>query len=203
MLSARPRNVTIAPHSTIDNSMSDDKIEMHDSMGSVAVPADALYQAQTQRALDNFKISSLRLPAALIRALARIKQGCAEVNHDLGKLDRKRAEAISAAAAINHCRSACRSICHRRVSNRLRHQQQHEPERGNRDTCLERRACRASQRSRQHGAELQRRVSVVDSHGRGLRSARTAAAGTANPGRARCTGAANSTNTASRPGAPT
>jgi len=93
-------NVTIAPHLAIDNSMSDDKIEMHDSMGSVAVPADALYQAQTQRALDNFKISSLRLPASLICALARIKQGCAEVNHDLGKLDTQRAEAISAAAGL-------------------------------------------------------------------------------------------------------
>ena len=92
-------SATIAPHLTIDDSMSDDKIEMHDSMGTVAVPADALYQAQTQRALDNFNISSLRLPASLICALARIKQGCAEVNHDLGKLDAERTEAISAAAA--------------------------------------------------------------------------------------------------------
>ncbi|MCG6888882.1 MAG: class II fumarate hydratase [Gammaproteobacteria bacterium] len=80
--------------------MSDEKREMHDSMGSVAVPADALYQAQTQRALDNFKISALCLPASLICALARIKQGCAEVNHDLGKLDAQRAEAISAAAGL-------------------------------------------------------------------------------------------------------
>jgi fumarate hydratase class II len=93
-------NVTIAPHLAIDISMSDEKREMHDSMGSVAVPADALYQAQTQRALDNFKISALCLPASLICALARIKQGCAEVNHDLGKLDAQRAEAISAAAGL-------------------------------------------------------------------------------------------------------
>jgi fumarate hydratase class II len=93
-------NVTIAPHLAIDSSMSDEKREMHDSMGSVAVPADALYQAQTQRALDNFKISALCLPASLICALARIKQGCAEVNHDLGKLDAQRAEAISAAAGL-------------------------------------------------------------------------------------------------------
>jgi fumarate hydratase class II len=78
--------------------MGDDKVEMHDSMGSVAVPADALYRAQTQRALDNFRISPLRLPEELIQALARIKQGCAGVNADLGKLDSERAEAISRAA---------------------------------------------------------------------------------------------------------
>ena len=57
---------------TFGSHMSDDKIKVQDSMGSVSVPADALYQAQTQRALDNFQISTLRLPQALIRALARI-----------------------------------------------------------------------------------------------------------------------------------
>ena len=93
-------NVTIEAHSTIDLSMTDDSIEMHDSMGSVSVPADALYQAQTQRALNNFQISSLRLPAALIRALALIKQGCAEANSDLGKLDAERAAAIASAADL-------------------------------------------------------------------------------------------------------
>jgi fumarate hydratase class II len=93
-------NATILPYLAIDSSMSDDKIEMQDSMGKVSVPADALYQAQTQRALDNFNISSLRLPASLICALARIKQGCAEANHDLGKLDKERAAAISDAAGL-------------------------------------------------------------------------------------------------------
>jgi fumarate hydratase class II len=84
--------------SAIDRNMDEDKVEMRDSMGTVAVPADALYQAQTQRALDNFRISSLRLPAALIQALARIKLGSASVNHELGKLDGERAQAISTAA---------------------------------------------------------------------------------------------------------
>ena len=88
------------PHPVIDHSMSDDSIEMHDSMGSVSVPADALYQAQTQRALNNFQISSLRLPAVLIRALALIKQGCAEANFDLGKLDAERSAAIASAAEL-------------------------------------------------------------------------------------------------------
>ena len=68
-------------------------------MGEVEVPADALYQAQTQRALDNFKISSLRLPPVMIRALALIKQACATVNGELGLLDEKRAAAIADAAA--------------------------------------------------------------------------------------------------------
>ena len=79
--------------------MSDDGIEMKDSMGSVTVPANALYQAQTQRALENFRISSLRLQASLIQALARIKQAAAGVNADQGRLDPARAEAIEAAAA--------------------------------------------------------------------------------------------------------
>jgi len=64
-LSNRLTNATILPYLAIDNGMSDDNIEMQDSMGKVSVPADALYQAQTQRALDNFNISSLRLPASL------------------------------------------------------------------------------------------------------------------------------------------
>ena len=68
-------------------------------MGTVEVPADALYQAQTQRALDNFKISSLRLPAGMIRALALIKQAACEVNVELGKLDAERGSAIASAAA--------------------------------------------------------------------------------------------------------
>ena len=78
--------------------MSDDSVEMQDSMGKVRVPKDALYQAQTQRALDNFRISSLVLPSALIRSLARIKQAAAEANLALGKLDEARAAAIAGAA---------------------------------------------------------------------------------------------------------
>jgi len=82
----------------IDRHMDEDKTEMQDSLGTVSVPADALYQAQTQRALDNFKISSLRLPAALIQALARIKLAAAGVNLELGKLDAERSHAIRDAA---------------------------------------------------------------------------------------------------------
>lgn len=78
--------------------MSKKKITVSDSMGSVEIPADALYQAQTQRALDNFKISSLRLPDAVIQALALIKKACAETNFELGKLDQPRQQVIQQAA---------------------------------------------------------------------------------------------------------
>lgn len=79
--------------------MGDKKITVSDSLGEVEIPADALYRAHTQRALDNFRISSLRLPASLIRALASIKRACAEVNLDLGKIDAERGRAVAAAAA--------------------------------------------------------------------------------------------------------
>ncbi len=74
-------------------------VTVSDSMGEVEIPADALYQAQTQRALDNFKLSDLVLPAATIRALALLKQACAAANEDLGLLDAERATAIRGAAA--------------------------------------------------------------------------------------------------------
>src|SRR5688572_9736288 len=70
-----------------------------DTMGEVKVPADALYRAQTQRAVENFPISGQRLEAAHIRALAQIKGAAAAVNADLGVLDRSTADAIVAAAA--------------------------------------------------------------------------------------------------------
>jgi fumarate hydratase class II len=76
------------------------KIKVTDSMGTVEIPADALYQAQTQRALDNFKISSLRLPQAMIRALALVKKACVETNLDLEKIDQARGQAIAQAADL-------------------------------------------------------------------------------------------------------
>ncbi len=70
----------------------------HDSMGELKVPADALWGAQTQRAVQNFPISGLVLPRAFIRALGLIKASAASVNHGLGMLDGVRAQAIEAAA---------------------------------------------------------------------------------------------------------
>ncbi len=70
----------------------------HDSMGELQVPAEALYGAQTQRAVDNFPISGLTMPNAFIRALALVKYGCAEANLKLGLIDQKKAHAIQAVA---------------------------------------------------------------------------------------------------------
>lgn len=69
-----------------------------DSLGEIEVPADALYSAQTQRAIDNFPVSDLRFPRNLIRALGMIKGAAAAVNQDLGLMDSAMAQAIQAAA---------------------------------------------------------------------------------------------------------
>jgi fumarate hydratase class II len=69
-----------------------------DTLGEVKVPANALYGAQTQRAVDNFPISDLRFPRAFIRALALIKGAAAAVNHDLGLLEADLSKAIQDAA---------------------------------------------------------------------------------------------------------
>src|SRR3954452_3417795 len=71
----------------------------HDSMGDVEVPADALWGAQTARAVENFPISGQPVPAGVVHALARLKAAAAEVNADLGVIDADRARAIAAAAA--------------------------------------------------------------------------------------------------------
>jgi fumarate hydratase class II len=70
----------------------------HDSMGELKVPADALYGAQTQRAVDNFPISGLHLPREFIRALGLIKAAAAEANLGLGYLKKTQATAIRKAA---------------------------------------------------------------------------------------------------------
>ena len=70
-----------------------------DSMGEMAVPADALYGASTQRAVLNFPISGQRFPRRFLRALALVKLAAAETNGDLGLLDVDLARAIAAAAA--------------------------------------------------------------------------------------------------------
>ncbi|HWR84819.1 MAG TPA: class II fumarate hydratase [Rhodoglobus sp.] len=70
----------------------------HDTMGEVRVPADALYAAQTQRAVENFPISGSGLESAQIVALARIKRAAAIVNGRMGILDQGVADAIVGAA---------------------------------------------------------------------------------------------------------
>jgi fumarate hydratase class II len=69
-----------------------------DTFGEIKVPAERLWGAQTQRSLENFRISTERMPLELIRALAKVKRACAVVNRDLKALDAKKADAITAAA---------------------------------------------------------------------------------------------------------
>jgi fumarate hydratase class II len=69
-----------------------------DSLGEVAVPASALYGAQTQRAVDNFHISGIAMPAAFIRALGLIKAAAARANAELGLLEPAVAGSIAEAA---------------------------------------------------------------------------------------------------------
>ncbi len=78
--------------------MNDEFRTEKDSMGEVQVPQDALYGAQTQRALNNFTIGDLTMSPVFIRALAVIKRAAAQTNQELGLLRRQEGEAIAAAA---------------------------------------------------------------------------------------------------------
>lgn len=69
-----------------------------DTMGEVPVPADAYYGVQTARAIENFPISSMRMPRSVIRAMGLIKRAAAAVNHSLGLLEQRQADAIARAA---------------------------------------------------------------------------------------------------------
>lgn len=71
----------------------------HDSMGELQVPADALWGAQTQRAVQNFPVSGQRMPRGFIRALGLVKGAAAGVNAELGHLPKNIARAVQAAAA--------------------------------------------------------------------------------------------------------
>jgi len=69
-----------------------------DSFGTIEVPADRLWGAQTQRSLEHFDISTERMPEEIVFALAAVKGSCARVNHELGLLSEDKAGAIVAAA---------------------------------------------------------------------------------------------------------
>ena len=69
-----------------------------DSMGSVNVPDDSYYGAQTQRAVENFPISGIRLSQSMIHALGMIKRSAAIINYQFGLLDEERKNAIVQAA---------------------------------------------------------------------------------------------------------
>jgi fumarate hydratase, class II len=69
-----------------------------DAFGPLDIPADKLWGAQTERSLHNFRIGSERMPIEIVRAFGLIKRAAAQVNRDLGGLDRRRANAIIAVA---------------------------------------------------------------------------------------------------------
>ncbi len=69
-----------------------------DTFGEIEVPAERLWGAQTQRSLQNFRISGERMPLEMIYALARVKRACAVVNAELGLLDENKSRAIVEAA---------------------------------------------------------------------------------------------------------
>ncbi len=69
-----------------------------DSMGEMRVPEDACYGAQTQRAVENFPVSGLRMPRSFLHGLGLVKRACAEANARLGLLEQEQADAIAAAA---------------------------------------------------------------------------------------------------------
>ena len=77
--------------------MGETRIES-DTMGQIAVPADRLWGAQTQRSLENFRIGGERMPLPVVHALGIVKQAAARVNCRLGLLDPALADAIAAAA---------------------------------------------------------------------------------------------------------
>ncbi|MCE9547052.1 MAG: class II fumarate hydratase [Planctomycetia bacterium] len=80
-----------------------------DSMGTVRVPADAYYGAQTQRAVENFPISGSPLPAELIRAMGRVKYAAAVANRDLGKLTKSGKNKLSE-KQVEFLLAACREV---------------------------------------------------------------------------------------------
>lgn len=80
--------------------------EEHDSLGTVLVPADKLWGAQTQRSLENFPIGNDRMPPELIRAFTLLKKAAAAANFKLGKLDER------------HCRLICR-VCDEILDGKL------------------------------------------------------------------------------------
>jgi fumarate hydratase class II len=77
--------------------MADMRIEK-DTFGPIEVPSERLWGAQTQRSLENFRISGERMPAELLQALAWVKRACAAVNESLGAITAEKARAISSAA---------------------------------------------------------------------------------------------------------
>ena len=127
-------------------------------MGEVQVPRDALWRAQTQRAVENFPISGTPIEPALIHAIGEVKAAAAWVNGELGVLDADPRPGHRDRRQRGRRRRPRRRIPHRRLPDRLRHQLQHERQRGDRVTGGSGRRRGAPQRPRQRLAVLQRHL---------------------------------------------
>ena len=101
-------------------------------MGEVQVPAEALWRAQTQRAVENFPISGRGLERAQIRALGLVKAAAARVNKDIGVLDGPGRGRDRRGRRRGRRGRARRPLPRRRLPDRLGHQLQHERQRGDR-----------------------------------------------------------------------
>ena len=143
-----------------------------DPLGELRVPADAYYGVQTQRAVENFPISGLTAPPALVTATVLIKQACARANASLGRLDAPIADAIVEAADeilagklrdqfVVDVYQAGAGTSHNMNTNEVLANRAGEML-GEPKGDLQ---ARAPQRSRQHGAVDQRRVPDRDAAG--------------------------------------
>ena len=112
-----------------DINMGDTRIET-DSMGTVAVPADRLWGAQTQRSLEHFSIGHDLMPREMITAYAILKRCAATANHAGGRLDDADLRADNASLRRNPRRPAPRHVPSARLDDRQRHPVQHERQRG-------------------------------------------------------------------------
>ena len=101
-----------------------------DTMGEVQVPVEALWGAQTQRAVQNFPVSGAALPYELIVALAQIKQAAAAANAQTGALDSSRRRRDRRGRRARSSGRSRRAFPDRRLPDRLGHLDQHERERG-------------------------------------------------------------------------
>ena len=125
-------------------------------------PQDALWRAQTQRAVENFPISGTRLEAEHVKAMARVKAAAAKVNADLGVITAEQADGDPRRGRRDRRRRAPRPLPDRRVPDRLRHVVEHEHERGARLPRRAGRGRRTPQRPRQRQPVQQRHLPHLD-----------------------------------------
>ena len=149
--------VARSPSEAEINSMTETRVE-RDTMGEVVLPAEALYGAQTQRAVENFPISGQPMPPEFIRALGLVKLAAARVNRELGLLPPDVADAIERCRTRRGRWGAGRRVPDRRLPDRIRNVVEHERQRGDRRGRLGRAGPEGPpERRGQSGAVVQRR----------------------------------------------